>query len=114
MRTILWAAPSALADGRRRATHSSGSRCTCRRRSKRAGRTYNWRYSVSIYHITIIGPPVYQCGEHWSGGPGSLVRGAGKDSLLPPIGDDSRVTTSRVTTRRRRVNSGRSGRTNPN
>jgi len=23
----------------------------------------------------FIGPPVYQCSEHWSGGPGSLVRG---------------------------------------
>jgi len=31
----------------------------------------------------FIGPPVYQCGEHWSGGPGSLValRGARKLSI---------------------------------
>jgi len=31
----------------------------------------------------LIGPPVYQCGEHWSGGPGSLVRGA-KEKLYTP------------------------------
>ena len=34
----------------------------------------------------IIGPPVYQCGEHWSGGPSSLVRGAREKLSIPPIG----------------------------
>ena len=57
---------------------------------------YLYLYSyIYTYKYLFIGPPVYQCGEHWSGGPGSLVRGAGKEnSLLPPIGDDSRVTTA--------------------
>jgi len=36
--------------------------------------------------ISIIGPPVYQCGEHWSGGPSSLVRGAKEKLSIPPIG----------------------------
>jgi len=36
---------------------------------------YIYMYSY-IYIYLFIGPPVYQCGEHWSGGPGSLVRGA--------------------------------------
>jgi len=34
----------------------------------------------------FIGPPVYQCGEHWSGGPGSLVRGAKEKLSIPSIG----------------------------
>jgi len=34
----------------------------------------------------LIGPPVYQCGEHWSGGPSSLVRGAKEKLSIPPIG----------------------------
>ena len=34
----------------------------------------------------FIGPPVYQCGEHWSGGPGSLVRGAKEKLSIPPVG----------------------------
>jgi len=33
----------------------------------------------------FIGPP-YQCGEHWSGGPSSLVRGAKEKLSIPPIG----------------------------
>ena len=36
-----------------------------------------------MYIRICIGPPVYQCGEHWSGGPGSLVRGA-KEKLYTP------------------------------
>jgi len=50
---------------------------------------YIYIYIIYIYMyvcIYIIGPPVYQCGEHWSGGPGSLVRGAKEKLSIPPIG----------------------------
>ena len=33
----------------------------------------------------FIGPPVYQCGEHWSGRPSSLIRGAKEKLSIPPI-----------------------------
>ena len=51
---------------------------------------YIYKY-IYIYHrihvkYIFIGPPVYQCGEHWSGGPGSLVRGAKEKLSIPPIG----------------------------
>jgi len=39
---------------------------------------------VRIY--IFIGSPVYQCGEHWSGGPSSLVRGAKEKLSILPIG----------------------------
>ena len=39
---------------------------------------------IDIY--IFIGPPVYQCGEHWSGGPSSLLRGAKEKLSIPPIG----------------------------
>ena len=38
---------------------------------------------LSIYLSIFMGPPVYQCGEHWSGGPGSLVRGAKEKLSIP-------------------------------
>ena len=40
----------------------------------------------------FIGPPVYQCGEHWSRGPSSLVRGA-KEKLSIP--DDDKFTPTK-------------------
>ena len=43
---------------------------------------YIYLYLYS-YVYTFVGPPVNQCGEHWSGGPGSLVRGA-KEKLYTP------------------------------
>ena len=39
---------------------------------------------IYIHTYTFIGPPVYQCGEHWSGGPSSLVRGAKEKLSIPP------------------------------
>jgi len=43
-------------------------------------------YLYLYIYTYIIGPPVYQCGEHWSGGPGSLVRGAKEKLSIPAIG----------------------------
>jgi len=61
---------------------SSVSGCTWERRAivSRPGKTRRVRKNRIITHIRI-GPPVYQCGEHWSGGPSSLVRGARKLSI---------------------------------
>jgi len=53
----------------------------------------------------LIGPPVYQCGEHWSGGPGSLVRGAKEKLSIPPIGCPQNLSTkSCAQSRIKRVN----------
>jgi len=43
---------------------------------------YIYIYIYKLYAKNVfIGPSVYQCGEHWSVGPGSLVRGAGQRKL---------------------------------
>jgi len=47
-------------------------------------------------NVYIIGPSVYQCGEHWSGGPGSLVRGAKKKLSIPPIGCPQNLSATSV------------------
>ena len=49
-----------------------------------------------IYIYLFIGPPVYQCGEHWSGGPGSLVRGAKEKLSIPPIGCPQNLSSKSV------------------
>ena len=52
-----------------------------------------WTRDIYIY---IIGLPVYQCGEHWSGGPGSLVRGAKEKLSVPPIGCPQNLSAKSV------------------